>query len=361
VHARIAAGGACSGLSVREEPPSFMPILAFPSRYALLVRAWSFEHASGAIAIALGISADRLSKMASGETKNLNNRASGPTFVQKLADHLEGTGLLAERGVDKATFTARFGASDDLEFIQFVAESRSVPVPPSVRALPRRNAQNLFRRLGGLCFLYRLGVEERNESVRGGRLIKELPVLRRMPAVIEDINEGYLRYRDSYGWYGEDFEVASATGFVFYIKDHFTILAEDSEAGGISELFLAELRQDAIRVEGDTGGGLYEGVMLMRGDTAVPTACKVLFRQASAAMQKRWESCRTEEDWQALARSLERKFYLEDNDKDGVFEFAAQQNPRSSVETTDMEPFSGLKYSWYANKLQIRNFKLEIR
>lgn len=346
---------------MREEHPLFMPILAFPSRYALLVRAWRFEHASGAIATALGIAADRLSKMASGETKNLNNRASGPALIQKLTDHLEGTGVLAERGVDRATFTARFGAPDDLEFIQFVAESRSVPVPPSVRALPRRNAQNLFRRLGGLCLLYRLGIEEERVSVSGGRLIKELPVLRRIPVSTEDINEGYLLYKDSYGWYGADFEVFSAAGFMFLIHDHFTIFAEDRDAGGVSELFLAQLGQESIRVEGGTGGNLYEGVILMKGDTEVPTACKVLLRHASEDMQERWANCKTEQEWQALARGLERKFYLEDNDKDGVFELAANQNPKASVETTDMEPLSGLKYSWYANRLQIRNLKLDIR
>jgi hypothetical protein len=339
-----------------------MLILDFPSRYALLVRAWRFEFASGEISGALGISADRLSKMVNGETKNLTNSASRPDLIQKLAAHLEKSGVLAERDVDRGTFTAMFGAPDDLEFIQFIAASRSVPVPPSVRALSRTNAQRVVRRLGGLCLLYRLGIEERRVPVsRGRRFIEELPVLRRIPVSIEDINEGHLLYKDSYGWYGTDFEVFSGTGFMFLIHDHFTIFAEDPDAGGTSELFLAQLRQDSIRGEGDTGGSLFEGVILMKGDTAVPTACKVLLRHASNEMQKRWANCKTEQEWQALARDLERKFYLDDNDNDGVFEFAGNQNPRAAVETTDMEPLSGLKYSWYANKLQIRNLNLDIR
>jgi hypothetical protein len=338
-----------------------MLILDFPSRYALLVRAWRFEFASSAIASALGISADRLSKMVNGETKNLTNSASRPDLIQKLAAHLDTSGVLAEKEIDKATFTAMFGAPDDLEFIQFIAASRSVPVPPSVRALSRTNAQRLFRRLGGLCLLYRLGIEERRVPVSRGRLIEELPVLRRIPVSIEDINEGHLLYKDSYGWYGADFEVFSATGFMFLIHDHFTIFAEDRDAGGISELFLAQLGQDSVRAEGDTGGSLYEGVILMKGDTAVPTACKVLLRHTSEEMQERWASCKTEQKWQALARDLERKFYLEDNDNDGVFEFASHQNPKAAVETSDMEALSGLKYSWYANRLQIRNLKLDIR
>lgn len=337
-----------------------MSILAFPSRYALLVRAWRFEFASGAIATALGISADRLSKMASGDTKNLNNRASSPDLIQRLAAHLEESGVLAERKVDRATFTALFGA-DDLEFIRFIAASRRVPVPPSVGALSRTNAQRLFRRLGGLCLLYRLGIEEQRVSVSAGRLINELPVLRRIPVSIEDTNARHLLYKDSYGWYEADFEVLSAAGFMFLIHDHFTIFAEDLDAGGVSELFLAELGQESIRVEGDTGGSLYEGVILMKGDTEVPTACKMLLRHADEEMQERWANCKTEQEWQALARDLERKFYLEDNDNDGVYEFAANQNPRAAVETTDMEPLSGLKYSWYANRLQIRNLKLDIR
>ncbi len=217
--------------------------------------------------------------MASGHTKNLTNKASRTDLIQRLAAHLERTGELAKRDVDRATFTAKFGAPEDLEFIQFVSESKSVPIPPSVRALSRTNAHRLFRRLGGLCLLYRLGIEERRVSVIGGRLIKELPVLRRIPVSIEDINESHLLYKDSYGWYGADFEILSAAGYVFLIHDHFTIFAEDRDAGGISELFLAELGQDSIRVEGDAGGSLYEGIILMKGDTAVPTACKVLLRR----------------------------------------------------------------------------------
>ena len=337
-----------------------MLILDFPSRYALLVRAWRFEFASGAISSALGISADRLSKMANGETKNLTNSASRSDLIQKLAAHLEKSGVLADRGVDRATFVAMFGAPD-LEFIQFIASSRSVPVPPSVRALSRTNAQRLFRRLGGLCLLYRLGIEERKVPASRGHFIEELPVLRRIPVSIEDINEGHLVYKDSYGWYGADFEVFSAVGFMFLIHDHFTIFAEDRDAGGISELFLAQLGQDPVRDKRDTGGSLYEGVILMKGDTAVPTACKVLLRHANGEMQERWANCRTEQEWQALARDLERKFYLEDNDNDGVYELAASQNPKAAVETTDVEPLSGLKYSWYVDRLQIRNLTLDIR
>jgi hypothetical protein len=337
-----------------------MPILDFPSRYALLVRAWRFEFASSAISSALGISADRLSKMASGETKNLTNSTSRPDLVQKLALHLERSGVLAGRDVDRATFAAMFGA-DDLEFMQFIAASRSVPVPPSVRALSRTHAQRLFRRLGGLCLLYRLGAEERKVPASRGHFVDELPVLRRIPVSIEDIDEGHLLYKDSYGWYGEDFEVFSATGSMFLIHDHFTIFAEDSDDGGVSELFLAQLRQDPIRDKGDTGGNLHKGIILMKGDAAVPTACKVLLRHANGELQKRWANCRTEQEWQALARDLERKFYLEESAKEGVFEFAANQNPKAAVETTDLEPISGLKYSWYADELKIGSLKLDIR
>jgi hypothetical protein len=282
-------------------------------------------------------------------------------LIRKLAAHLEETGVLAERRVDQPTFTAKFGAPDDLEFIEFIAASRSLPVPPSVRTLSRTNAHKLFRKVGGLCLLYRLGTELRRESAKDGFFTRERPVLRRIPVAIEDINESHLLYKDSYGWYDADFEVLSAAGSMFLIHDHFTIFAEDIEDGGISELFLAEIGQEPMKVKGDTGGNLYKGVIVMKGDTAVPTACKVLLRRAAKAMQEEWANCRSEQDWQALARTLERKFYLQDNDEDGRFELAAEQNSKSAVETTDSEPFSGLPYSWYANELQIRPLKLDIR
>jgi hypothetical protein len=336
--------------------------LGFPSRFSLLSQAWKFEYASSAIVAALGIKADRLTKMVAGDTKNLNSKANPTDLNRRLAAHLDRIGVLAAKGVDQSTFISKFGSPDDLDFVQFIASTRPVPIPPSVLALPRRNAEKLLHRLGGLCLFYRLGVEQREEIRSGGRFIKDLPILRRIPAVIEDTGQGFLRYKDSYAWYGTDLEVASATGFIFLIQDHFTIFAEDSESAGISELFLVELRQNAVaRAPGDTSGAMYEGVLVMKGDTAVPTACKVLLRRGSDEMQARLAKCQTEDDWQSLARSLERRIYLEDNDQDGIFEFASMQNPNSAVETTDLEPFSGLAYSWYANKLQIRQFKLDIR
>lgn len=316
------------------------------------------------MASALGVAPDRLSKMVSGDTKKLAGSASGLELVKRLAAHLDTIGMLAARGLDKATFVAKMDSADDLDFIQLIAQSRTLPIPRGVISTPRRNAEHLIRKIGGLCFLYRLGTEVVQEKVKGSRadvLIRHLPVLRRIPVAIEDSGQTFLLYKDSYSLYGRDPEVFNASGYAFLISDNITIIAEDIEAAGISELFMMQLSLNAVQEPTDNTGRAYPGVAVMHGDTSVPTACKVLLRHAPRDLQVAFEKCADDSSWQALARTLERKVYLSDNESDDRLGVEDVRDQLAQVEADRREAFTKLPYGWYADYLQLKRYSVDVQ
>ena len=225
--------------------------------------------------------------------------------------------------------------------------TQHLPVLPVVSDIPRRDAEALYQRLGGKCFLYRLGEEERTTRNGDDEEKKLVPVLRRIPVLIEDTGMSYLTYSDSYSFYQEEPADDWAEGYIFYTKECYTIIASDHDTKSITELFLVQLRENPIRREGPLLAietDMYQGVMVMSGDLRVPTACKTLLRRAPEACQAM--------EWKEFARKYELKLDIKEQ-VDGSFDVYRSKD--SKVE------FDGLPYSFYATRLHISDHKIDIR
>jgi hypothetical protein len=321
--------------------------LHFPSRFALLVRAWRIQHTSGAVIQALGVTKDRLAKFASGEAVRVKEE-SGRRMTEALGKHLEASGVLAEHGLTRVEFIERFSDPDDLKFALFVVTNHGWPIPASVQFSPRQNVEWLAGRLTGKCLLYRLGVERRRVrgSVPDTTVETKVPVLRRIPVLIEDRGDNYLSYKDSYGMYGASYEPATASGFVFYTKSHICIFAEDVDVRKQSDLFMIQLRDRLIDAH-DQENHLREGIVLMNGDLDTPTASKVIIRRLPEALQGL--------TWEGFIKTGEMKLDLH---LDTAGNYVPENNADS--ELLDARPLGTKKYSWYTNLLQIRDYKIDI-
>jgi hypothetical protein len=322
--------------------------LHFPSRFALLVRSWRFQHTTQEITVALETTKDRLAKYTSGEAVKMDEQL-GRRKAELLATHLEKTGVLKGRDLSRKEFIEQFWDPDDVKFAHFVVAHHKWPLPVCVQSAPRQNVESLAGRLIGKCFLYRFGVERRRSKQGPDTTVEtKVPVLRRIPVSIEDPGENYLTYKDSYGWYGTNYEVASAAGFVFYTKAHICIFAEDVDARKQSDLFMIQLR-DGLIDNNDKQNPLREGIILMNGDLDVPTASKVIMRRVPDSLQNM--------SWDDFVKKGELKVDLRDDDKDGIY--VLQESGKDREMVTD-QPLGTKPYSWYANRLQIRKYKLEI-
>lgn len=170
---------------------------------------------------------------------------------------------------------------------------------PSLERIGREDAEKLYQQLGGYCFFYRLGAErEFTEDERA------VPVLRRIPVKISDIGKTYLLYRDKYTQYdvtpgGNDY----ATGRVYFMREHITVLAEDNVDRGLSELFLVQLQERPRKVRNED---IFEGLILMNGDLNRPTVCRVIFKKAPKTVPKM--------DWAEFAARCELKVALKRGD-----------------------------------------------
>jgi hypothetical protein len=330
---------------------SSMSILEFPSRFALLVRSWKINHTSQAIMDALKIKKDVLSKYVSGDTKNLSNRASFANLAKALAAYLEEEKYLQRRGLTKEEFISFFSDPDDINFVQFISMQHDLPIPKSVRLAPRNSLNALAKHLTGHFLLYRLGIEKRREPAPDDArmtLERKVPVLRRIPFHVADPGANYLTYRDAYGWYGGDYEPAAASGFIFDTGAHLCVFAEDVNVRKQADLFMMQIIDQFID-RSDTDNPLREGVILMNGDGSMPAAAKIIVRKAPDQFQNL--------SWEKFAALAERKIILRDNDHDGLFDILA---PDEDTEKIGDQPIGSKKYSWYANRLQIRSYKLHI-
>lgn len=215
-------------------------------------------------------------------------------------------------------------------------------VRPNLNAVNRQDTDMLKAKLGGKCFLYRLGKEDKRVR-KGGRLTGEtrmVPVLRRIPVELTDDGAPYLVYRDAYSFYQEAPENDYAEGSAFCTKDHFTIVAADYDSvKRAMELFLIQL--DDNPSSDWPGEGVYEGMMVMNGDQSKPTACKVLFRRAPADLQ--------EIEWDAYVERCQRKIYLKQENDD--YSIEETQDPEAEFES---------RYSRYLDKLLIREAKIDV-
>jgi hypothetical protein len=328
-----------------------MSVLAFPSRFALLARAWAFQHANAQITAALNVRADTTSAWYSGATKNLNNNLNALNLSSKLASHLDETGVLAARGVSAIRLVQVLTQDDDLAFMDFLADQRkALPVPSSVRSAPINNMSALRAKIVGYSFLYRFGINLKKKSHgTGGFQVIRQRVLRRIPVQIlqHDPNVNFFLYKDSYGLYGERYEPEEANGFVFCTKDFLTIFAEDVDPKG-ADVFLTHFGYKPLRVDGG-GVDFFEGIILMNGDESIPTGAKVLLRGApiGAADLK----------WQDYVSKTELAVPIGDKDKDGKFDVV--------IDTSDEETFNGEAinspgFLWIANRLLIKKFRYEI-
>jgi hypothetical protein len=328
-----------------------MSILDFPSRFALLVRSWRINHTSQGMMDALKIKKDVLSKYVSGDTKNLNNSASFTNLTKALATYLEKEECLQRRGLSKEQFINSFLDPDDLNFIQFISTQHDLPIPDSVRCAPRNTVSALAKHLTGHFLLYRLGIEKLREPAEHDARItieKKVPVLRRIPFNVADLGANYLAYQDAYGWYGRDYEPAAASGFVFDTGTHLCIFAEDVNVRKQADLFMMQI-MDHLLDRSDARNPLREGVIVMNGDGSMPAAAKIIIRRAPDQFQT--------VPWEEFAKQAEHKLILRDNDRDGIFDVLSVDE---DTEKINDQPVGTKKYSWYANRLQIRSYKLHI-
>ncbi len=330
---------------------SNMPILDFPSRFALLVRSWRINHTSQAIIDTLGIKKDVLSKYVSGDTKNLSNRSSFGNLTKLFALFLEKAGYLKNRNLTQDEFVRRFSDPDDLNFIQFASQQHELPLPKSVRSARRTEIESLANQLTGNFLLYRLGIDKirrQDEKNRNVTLESKLPVLRRIPFQIDDIGTNYLIYRDAYDWYKADPQQASASGYVFYATNHICVFAEDVNDRRQSDLFMMQI-QDRLLDSSDKDNPLRDGVIVMNSDGNQPTGSKVIVRKVSEEFQSM--------PWDEFSKRAQAKIALHDDDVDGQFKLI---DPNEDVEMIGTAPIGSKPYSWYADRLQIRNYKLHI-
>ncbi len=223
--------------------------------------------------------------------------------------------------------------------------TQDLPILPVVSNITRHDTLALLDRLGGNCLLYRLGEEMRTTRRGDAETSKLVTVLRRIPVRIADTGKSYLTYADSYSFYQEEPALDWADGYIFYTKECYTIVATDHDTKSITELFLVQLREHPIRREGvlkEIETEMYQGAMVMSGDLRVPTACKVLFRRAPDACQ--------DMPWDDFARRYELKLDLKEQ-VDGSYDVRLAKH---RVE------FDGLPFKFYANRLHIREAKIDI-
>jgi hypothetical protein len=300
---------------------------------------------------ALKIKKDVLSKYVSGDTKNLNNRASFANLAKALAGYLEKEGYLQRRGLSKEEFISLFSDPDDITFVQFISARHDLPIPKSVRFAPRNSVNTLAKHLAGHFLLYRLGIEKiREPAAHDARITIErrIPVLRRIPFHVADSGANYLTYQDAYGWYGSDYQPAEASGFIFDTGAHLCIFAEDVNVRKQADLFMMQIMDQFID-RSDADNPLREGVIVMNGDGSMPTAAKIIVRRAPDQFQNML--------WKEFAEEAEHKIILSDNDGDGLFDVP---DADEDTEKIGDQPIGTKKYSWYANRLQIRSYKLHI-
>jgi hypothetical protein len=214
---------------------------------------------------------------------------------------------------------------------------------PNLNALRREEAVGLNQKLGGKCFLYRLGNEERRIKKNGKQSKDLVPMLRRIPVELRDTGAPYLEYHDEYSMYQADQENDYAEGSAFCTKDHFTIVAADYDSiRRVMELFLIQLDTNPLRW---AGNDVYAGLMVMNGDQTLPTACKVLFRRAPDALQ--------DLDWSDFALANEKKIEIvEEKDKHG--------NDTFSIRDDEREEEFDTPYSEYLDNLLIREAKIDV-
>ena len=203
----------------------------------------------------------------------------------------------------------------------------------------------------GNFLLYRLGIDKYRKPDQNNKHVtieSKIPVLRRIPFRVEDTGANYLVYRDAYDWYGADYQRASAFGYVFYTKTHICVFAEDLNARQQSDLFMMQI-QDHLLDSSDEANPLRDGAIVMNGDGNQPTAGKVIVRKVDDEFQAM--------PWEEFSEQAQAKIALDDNDKDGQFEPAP---PDQDAELIGTKRIGSKTYSWYANRLQIRNYKLHI-
>ncbi len=234
-------------------------------------------------------------------------------------------------------------ADQSVEGAQESATASDTLILPNLNALRREETVGLNQKLGGKCFLYRLGNEQRRTKKNGRQGTEVVPMLRRIPVELQDKGAAYLEYRDSYSMYQEEPENDYAEGSAFCTKDHFTIVAADYDAiRRVMELFLIQLDTNPLTWERRE---VYAGLMVMNGDQTLPTACKVLFRRAPENLQNL--------DWADFATSSEKKIeILEEKDEHGNDTFSIQNDEREAEFDTP--------YSKYLDNLLIREAKIDV-
>ena len=107
--------------------------------------------------------------------------------------------------------------------------------------------------------------------------------------------------------------------------------------------------QDRLLDSSDQDNPLRDGVIVMNGDGNQPTGGKVIVRKVSEEFQAI--------PWKDFYKLAQAKIALFDNDQDGRFKLI---NPDEDTEMIETKPIGSKPYSWYANRLQIRNYKLHI-
>jgi hypothetical protein len=288
---------------------------------------------------ALATKKDRLSKFVSGETVRMTEEESRRKS-EALARYLENEQLLAQHELTRAEFLDKFTDPDDVRFAQFVVSHHRWPIPACVRSAPRHSVQSLVGRLTGKCLLYRLGEELRRTQgpTPQSRLETTVTVLRRIPVLIEDCQENFLLYRDSYGMYGPNYEPATASGFVFYTKSHICIFAEDVDARKQSDLFMIQLRNRPMGGS-EKEDSLRDGIVLMNGDLNMPTASRVLVRRLPESAQ--------DFVWNDFATAGELKIELTEDETGNYI-----PSLENDAEMFSGKPIGSQTYSWYANFLK---------
>lgn len=271
------------------------------------------------------------------------------TLVNFLAEHLtkDRPNFWKERNLSPEEFKSGLSGTTS-EFLHFLSKAAAdfgghandgstslrhqLPIPPSLLIIPRKDAELMHNRLGGNCFFYRLGWELREKKDKHSRGMEAIPMLRRIPAHLDDeLKQNFLRYQDSYSQYHEFPEDDRADGFAFYMKNHFAILAQDADPKGVSELFLLHLKDKPMK---HSSGDIFEGLIVMNGDLGGPTSCKVLFRRAPENLQgKPWESFAAEYQ---IKREL---------DFDAADKLVLTENP------DEQEEYSKVPYRYYIERL----------
>jgi hypothetical protein len=335
-----------------------MGALKFPQRYALLAKAWGFAPTGGDYLHALGWAGDKLparpltagtvSRWTTGgnteDGEPADTTKSVALMTQGLIEHFKRRNTFVDQGISEEDFRAGMASGDDLTFLKIIKSSPNLPtgslenmaVAQGQMEFNTRRMEGVRTLLTGHLVMYRLGAE----LIGGGRTrfrgVKNF--LRQIPIRVTSRSD--RRHWD----YEESYKGNTASGSVVVVDKAVSIIGDDSDREGFSELFFAMLDLDP------NNDGLHEGVIVMIGDFKIPTAYQIIVLRAPDKAQ--------DLPWDQFVSTFEQEIPLDLDADTGKFSLS-KSSSTDKQGAADGERSKELQT--YIDILQITERKMDLR